>query len=69
MEDAWLISPTVPDEAIWHVEPINDLRDHDCGRDQCWCKPLIEETAGGYIIVHNSMDGREKFETGERKPS
>lgn len=50
-----------------HVVPRDDLREHSIDRDKpCWCHP--EEDEHG-IIVHNSMDGREKFETGERKMS
>jgi hypothetical protein len=55
-----------PRNAPWHVYPLNDLKEHVTdGPEQCWCQPL--ETDG--VIVHNSMDGREAFETGERKPS
>lgn len=49
----------------YHVVPINDLREHCSDGEQCWCKPREEDG----VIVHNSMDGREKFETGERKLS
>lgn len=50
----------------YHVVPINDLREHSCDVDKpCWCNPSNDDG----VIVHNSMDGREKFETGERKPS
>jgi hypothetical protein len=55
-----------PRDAV-HVIPLNDLREH-AENPYCWCKPercLDEER----IIVHNAADGREKFETGERKPS
>jgi hypothetical protein len=52
-------------ESRLHVVPVNDLREHIEDGIKCWCKPH-EETG---VIVHNSMDGREKFETGERKPS
>lgn len=42
-----------------HVLPLGDLRDHIETRD-CWCRPeLIEDQAGGFIAVHNSMDRRE----------
>lgn len=60
---------------IWHVSPVDDLREHDTTggtRCACWCKPRIEEcenVAGGYVVVHNSMDRREEYETGERKSS
>ena len=48
----------------WHVFPINDLRDHSIenGAD-CWCKPYEDEEG---VIIHNSMDGREDYETGKR---
>ncbi len=53
----------LPDE----VHPINDLKDHllvDSGQ-RCWCGAKEDEG----VIVHDSADGREKFETGERKRS
>lgn len=50
----------------YHVFPINDLREHQVDGGDCWCHPVEDEDG---VIVHNSMDGREKFETGERKPS
>jgi hypothetical protein len=50
----------------YHVVPINDLREHVEDGTRCWCKPTVDEDG---LIVHNSMDGREKFETGERKVS
>jgi len=50
----------------YHVVPVNDLREHSTDSDvPCWCRP--EEDDG--VTVHNSMDGRERYETGERKPS
>lgn len=48
-----------------HVYPINDLRHHELDGEKCWCKPQEEDG----VIIHNSMDGREKYETGERKTS
>lgn len=47
-----------------HVLPVNDLREHAESAD-CWCNPDFDEG----VYIHNSMDGREKFETGERKYS
>lgn len=65
-----MIPSHIDDEQVVHVVPQNDLRDHDCKRMECWCSPtLIDEIDGGYIVVHNSMDGREKFENNERKMS
>lgn len=46
------------------VLPRNDLREHVFGR-KCWCKPFEEDD----VIVHNSMDGRERFERLEWKAS
>jgi hypothetical protein len=45
------------------VKPIDDLRPHDDGM-ACWCEPTDDEG----VIVHNSADGRELYERGERKP-
>lgn len=51
-----------------HVVPINDLREHDLN-GSCWCKPALDNDYSYPIWIHNSMDGREAFERGERKPS
>lgn len=50
-----------------HVIPAGDLREHE-GSVACWCRPSIDEDEPG-VVVHNAMDGREAYETGERKPS
>ncbi len=51
----------------YHVYPLDDLREHELyTHTGCWCRPVMDEDG---VIVHNSMDGREKFETGERKMS
>ena len=56
----------MPPEGVWHVIPINDLRDHEtCGMD-CWCNPDYDEEDN--LLIHNSLDGREAYETGQRKP-
>lgn len=49
---------------VWHVYPLDDLREHNTDGSQCWCNP----THDGDTIVHNSMDGRELLENG-RKPN
>jgi hypothetical protein len=48
-----------PDDDDKHVVPNDDLRMHALSR-QCWCKPwwYLDDD----IVVHNSLDGREKFE-------
>ena len=53
-------------EGIYHIYPTDDLRDHESSAN-CWCKPQSDEN--DRLFIHNSMDGREKFETGERKYS
>lgn len=53
---------------ILHVVPVDDLREHDSNKE-CWCKPQLDPTDTGGLWVHNAMDGREQFETGERMPS
>jgi hypothetical protein len=52
----------------YHIVPTNDLREHSCDAEKpCWCNP--REIEDGHILVHNSMDQRELYETGERKMS
>ena len=46
-----------------HVYPADDLRNHSL--TNCWCRPTDDDG----IMVHNSLDGRELYERGERKPS
>lgn len=45
------------------VIPVDDLREHSL--KNCWCEPRDEDG----VIVHNTLDGRELYERGERKPS
>lgn len=47
-----------------HVLPRGDIRDHYL-QPSCPCHPMEEDG----VIVHNSFDGREAFETGERSLS
>ena len=47
---------------IWHIEPINDLKEHEQA-STCHCHPKIEIVENGnMIITHNSYDGREHIE-------
>jgi hypothetical protein len=46
-----------------HVVPVDDLREHSVSG--CWCRPTDDDG----LTVHNSLDGREFYERGERKPS
>jgi len=56
----------VPIGQRFHLIPLEDLREHEATM-QCWCVP--EEDNDDPIVIHNSADGRELFERGERKPS
>lgn len=47
-----------------HVAPVDDLRPHDLN-PKCWCRP-VEDTEEPGMWTHNSLDGREAYETGER---
>lgn len=56
---------------VQHLTPTGDLREHvHDERGKCWCRPAIECGGDGvWYVVHNSMDGREAFERGDRQPS
>jgi hypothetical protein len=57
----------LPADGVWHVVPVDDIRQHICDKDQhCWCNPVYD--AEHDIYVHNSADGREAYEDGLRKP-
>lgn len=55
--NAWLIIET---DSFPHVVPYQDLKEHDVD-DICWCRPYEDDG----VIVHNSMDKRERYERGE----
>lgn len=44
-----------------HIVPINDLKEHE-ETSTCECCPRVEFENGEMIIIHNSFDGREKYE-------
>ena len=50
---------------LLHVMPMEDLREHLEAED-CWCRPEVDPDG---FATHNSLDGREAFESGERLPS
>lgn len=54
---------TLPD--CMHVVPCNDLRVHFL-EPTCWCCP--EKDDEDSLWKHNSLDGREEYENGMRKP-
>ena len=55
-----------------HVYPLDDLIEHDRSGAPCVCGPEtepIERDDGsiGYVIVHHSLDDRERFEKSEEE--
>jgi hypothetical protein len=52
------------EDCLLHVIPQGDWREHEPRLD-CWCRPAVEDG----VAVHNSLDGRELFERGERSAS
>jgi hypothetical protein len=51
-----------------HIIPDEDLKPHST--TQCECKPMVEDFENGAVLhTHNAFDGREAYETGERKVS
>ncbi len=58
-------------EKIYHVVPLNDLREHDASCEmvmglplcRCKCDPKYDDTEPpGMVVIHNSYDGREGVE-------
>jgi len=48
---------------IWNVEPVDDLQPHS-DDEFCKCMPRIDiQPDGSLLVVHNSYDGREKYES------
>lgn len=50
-----------------HVVPLNDLVEHVTDSDDCVCGPRsdpveCEDGSLGWVVVHHSLDGRERFE-------
>jgi hypothetical protein len=68
-DDAGWLCEKQSDCALVHVHPIGDVIDHkthwavEDGHNVCVCGPRIE----GTLIIHHSLDGREKNETKEPK--
>lgn len=50
-----------------HTYPVGDLIEHDTDGGDCPCGPSVEavfdeDGANGWLVVHHSLDGREKYE-------
>lgn len=50
-------------ENTYHVIPTDDLKEHDSHGAGCHCKPEVRAEGEGWLIIHNSYDGREFFES------
>ena len=48
-----------------HVVPIDDVAEHENSMN-CWCGPVRDDEVPA-VVVHNSGDGRELYESGERR--
>jgi hypothetical protein len=62
---AWSDCPSDNDNKL-HIVPHNDLFPHVLSYASCWCHPTIDEE-DPHLVVHNSADGRELYETGARR--
>lgn len=47
----------------YHVIPVDDLKPHALSAS-CWCKPDVPEDEE-LLLIHNSMDRRELYESGQ----
>lgn len=62
---SWIVEEAPNDEV--HVLPQADLKPHEY--DDCFCSPVTEpvprqDGSMGWLVTHNSADGREKHEEG-----
>lgn len=55
-----------PGKGDVHVVPLNDCGEHEF-KTTCPCHPVFDDEDGFW--THNSFDGREAFENGDRKLS
>lgn len=47
---------------MWHIFPVNDLKEHTLSSD-CLCSPKIVMGDKGVIfVIHNAYDCRERLE-------
>ena len=52
---------TFPLSAVPHVIPLGDLMEHSTDVP-CWCNPAFDVIDGVPMLLHSSLDGRERFE-------
>lgn len=53
-------------DIMGHILPINDTKEHQLN-EACSCKPVHDIDIAPQYWVHNSFDGREKYEQNLRK--
>jgi hypothetical protein len=55
-------------QEYWHIYPVGDSEEHNTkSQGDCWCNPKLErQENGNWLVVHNSLDGREKKERNEK---
>jgi GAF domain-containing protein len=47
---------------IYHITPVDDLKEHEGTGLRCWCEPVVKDEGVGTLVIHNSADGREFYE-------
>lgn len=56
---------------MYEFIPIGDTFEHQSG-EGCWCSPEwsedLEDSFESEVLIHNSHDRREDYETGKRLP-
>ncbi len=62
----WRAEPSPTAEREWHVHPIDDLIAHELDGHDCACGPRTELHLRGWLIIHHSLDGRERTERSPR---
>lgn len=65
VKTAWVLVEFEDSDEI-HVIPMHDDEEHTA-EPSCWCRPTPDINHPN-ILVHNSADGREDYETGRRQP-
>ena len=61
---AYSDNPVAQNSGHMHVVPYNDQFPHVLSLTECWCKPVLDEDSP--VVTHNSADGREYYQNGER---
>lgn len=48
-----------------HVMPTDDIKCHHAD-SSCWCRPYVD-IVDDTVLIHNSLDGREEYESGKKR--